>query len=108
MTRILASLVMLTLVTGLVESALDLGGIVTWDDHAGGAHEVHVHLGSDDGSAPGGEEDVEHFCHCVTHSPALAFSLEITVAISESRTSLFSPNDYRSLAIPPPVPPPNA
>jgi len=99
---------MLALVSSLVESALDIGGFAASDDHTGPAHEIHGDLTPDDGTPSGDNDDVEHFCHCVTHGAALAFSMEIAVAVTESTTHLFHSADYRSLAIPPPVPPPNA
>jgi len=99
---------MLALVASLVESALDIGGFASPDDHDGAAHEIHGDLTPGDGSPSGGNDDVEHFCHCVTHGAALAFSMEFPVAAGELFTDQFRPADYRSLAIPPPVPPPNA
>ena len=106
-TRTVAILVMLALVTGLIESGLDLSGVADSDDHAGTPHELHGHLGSD--GLPADEDpDIEHYCHCVTHGAALAFSFDIPVDSGATQLVLFRPSDYRSLAIPPPVPPPNA
>jgi hypothetical protein len=99
---------MLGVVAGLIESGLDISGIAPADDSVGAAHEIHGHLGSGDDSPSGDEGDVEHFCHCVTHGAALAFSMEFAIQMSEAKINLSGPEGYRSLAIPPPVPPPNA
>jgi hypothetical protein len=98
---------MLAVVAGLIESGLDISGFADLGDHAGTAHEIHGHLGPD-GLPSGDEGDVEHFCHCVTHGAALSFTFEVAVEYSEPRLNLFHPAGHRSLAIPPPVPPPNA
>jgi hypothetical protein len=99
---------MLALVASLVESALDIRAFAASDGHGGTAHEIHGDLHPDDSSPAGGNDDVEHFCHCVTHGAALAFSMELAVPIHEFTTQGFRPADYRSVAIPPPVPPPDA
>ena len=99
---------MLALVVGLVESGFDISGVASIADSAGVAHEIHDHLGSDDESPAGGSTDTEHFCHCVTHGAALSFSIDYLVNRAESTQVVFQANVYQSLAIPPPVPPPNA
>ena len=108
MTRILANTVMLALAVGLIESGFDATGVAGDDESAGVAHEIHSHLGADDELPEGDRADVEHFCHCVTHGAALAFSIDTSVVSGESIAVTFNSNSYRSLAIPPPVPPPNA
>ena len=99
---------MLALVVGLVESGFDASGVADADHSTGVAHEIHDHLGTDDESPSGDDLDTEHFCHCVTHGAALAFSMDYPVNGSEATQAVFQPNDYQSRAIPPPVPPPNA
>lgn len=108
MTRIVASLVALAVVGSLIESGLDISGVAFSDDSSSAAHELHGHLGSDEGSPRGEKGDVEHFCHCVIHGAGLAFSMDFTIQNGELKTSQFLPADYLSLATPPPVPPPNA
>jgi hypothetical protein len=107
-TRIIASLVALAVIGGLIESGLDIASVAFSDDASSVAHEMHGHLGSDEGSPHGDTGDVDHFCHCVVHGAALAFFMNFTIQKSELKTSLFHPDAYLSLAIPPPVPPPNA
>jgi hypothetical protein len=98
---------MLAVVGGLIESGLDIAGVASSEDSAVAAHEILGHLGQDE-SPSGDDGDVEHFCHCVTHSAALAFSIDFAIHASELKMSRFHRAGYQSLAIPPPVPPPNA
>ena len=108
MSEVFARIVILALVVGVVESGFDVAGMAGSADLQSGAHEIHDHQGSDNDSPDGDDADADHYCHCVTHGAALAFSAATSRINRESSNQTFEPFVYHSLAIPPPVPPPNA
>lgn len=108
MSEIFAKIVILSLMVGVVEAGFDVAGMAAPGDQQQGAHEIHDHSGSDPDSPDGNDADADHFCHCVTHGAALAFSAATSRITRESSNVIFEPFVYHSLAIPPPVPPPNA
>jgi hypothetical protein len=108
MRDVFASLIMLSLLAGVVEAGFDIASMADPGDATGTAHEVHDHLGSDDSAPDSDDTEADHYCHCVTHGAALAFSLAPPKIRTESSVGTFEWTVYQSLAIPPPVPPPNA
>ena len=108
MREIFAKIVILALFVGVVEAGFDVSGMTRPGDSQLGAHEMHDHQGSDTDSPDDDDADADHYCHCVTHGAALAFSAATSKINRESSNQAFEPFVYHSLAIPPPVPPPNA
>lgn len=112
-TRQIALLSLLAFLACTVEGGFDIASASTGDDAAHEAHEMHGHHDFEgeapDGEDPHGEDtEAEHFCHCVTHAAPLSFASVALHHEPASGAARFSASVYESLALPPPVPPPNA
>lgn len=108
MREIFAKFVTLALFVGVVEAGFDVGSMTASGDSQLGAHEMHDHLGPDSDPSDGNDADADHYCHCVAHGAALTLSVATPEISREVSSVTFEPSVYHSLAIPPPVRPPNA
>ena len=99
-------LTVLALLFGVVDAGFDLGGGAIAGESEN-THEVHSHSGGENGSPTDDDTQSDHFCHCSSHAPALNFDTETIAPPSRSTQTSVAIESYHSVAVPPPVPPPN-